>query len=31
LPPPGRNPDAKRHRSKGSRMSLAAVRCRGKA
>jgi hypothetical protein len=31
LPPPGRNPDAKRHRSKGSRMSFAAVRCRGRA
>jgi hypothetical protein len=31
LPPPGRNPDAKRNLSKGSEMSFAAVRYRGKA
>ena len=31
LPPPGRNPDAKRNLSKGSQMSFAAVRYRGKA
>ena len=30
LPPPGRNPDAKRNLSKGSQMSFAAVRYRGK-
>lgn len=29
LPPPGLNPDAKRHLSKGSEMSFAAVQCRG--
>jgi hypothetical protein len=29
LPPPGRNPDAKRNLSKGSEMSFAAVRNRG--
>jgi len=31
LPPPGRNRDAKRNLSKGSQMSFAAVRYRGKA
>ena len=31
LPPPGRNPDAKRNLSKGSQMSFATVRYRGKA
>ena len=31
LPPPGRNPDAKRNLSKGSEASFAAVRYRGKA
>jgi hypothetical protein len=31
LPPPGRNPDAKRNLPKGSEMSFAAVRYRGKA
>ena len=31
LPPPGRNPDAKRNLSKGSEMSFAAVRYRGEA
>jgi hypothetical protein len=31
LPPPGRNPDAKRNLSKGSLMSFAAVRYGGKA
>ena len=31
LPPPGRSPDAKRSLSKGSEMSFAAVRYRGKA
>ena len=31
VPPPGRNPDAKRNLSKGSQMSFAAVRYRGKA
>jgi hypothetical protein len=31
LPPLGRNPDAKRNLSKGSEMSFAAVRYRGKA
>jgi hypothetical protein len=30
-PPPGRTPDAKRNLSKGSEMSFAAVRYRGKA
>ena len=30
LPPPGRNPGAKRNLSKGSEMSFAAFRCRGK-
>ena len=30
LPPPGRNPDAKRNLSKGSEMSFAAVWYRGK-
>lgn len=29
LPPPGRNPDAKRNLFKGSKMSFAAVRYRG--
>jgi hypothetical protein len=31
LPPPDRNPDAKRNLSKGSEMSFAAIRYRGKA
>jgi hypothetical protein len=31
LPPQGRNPDAKRNLSKGSEMSFATVRYRGKA
>jgi hypothetical protein len=31
LPPLGRSPDAKRNLSKGSQMSFAAVRYRGKA
>jgi hypothetical protein len=31
LPPPGRNPDAKRNLSKESEMSFAAVRFRGRA
>jgi hypothetical protein len=31
LPPPGPNPDAKRTLAKGSEMSFAAVRYRGKA
>jgi hypothetical protein len=31
LPSPGRNPGAKRNLSKGSEMSFAAVRYRGKA
>jgi hypothetical protein len=31
LPPRGRNPDAKLNLSKGSQMSFAAVRYRGKA
>ena len=30
LPPPGRNPDAKRNLSKGSEMSFVAARYRGK-
>jgi hypothetical protein len=31
LPPPGRNPDAKRNLSKGYEMSFAAVQYRGMA
>jgi hypothetical protein len=31
LPPPDRNPDAKRNLSNGSEMSFAAVRYRGRA